>query len=346
VRAALIGFGRMGATLAEAIVQHVPALSVVAVAEPDAIAVRRARQLFGNDVTIYADAAAALEHPGLSLALVASPTPTHPTVVECALTRGLHVFCEKPLSFDPDVSDRLGSQATESGLVLQIGFFRRYSTPWVTAREILMEGSIGEPVFVRSSTWDKDLPVPAFANPAVSGGLVIDDGVHEFDVVQWLTGRPIKRVACVVAPVAHPEVREAGDIDCAAMLLELEGGVPAVVDLSRNARYADDMRTEILTADGAVFIDTVPGGHVRIGSRSGRDILTDSLVEDGFLDGVARELGAFVMTVDGGSMEFPDAFASSQAVRVALAANRAAATGRWIALHEVSGLDPSEAFAL
>ena len=42
----------------------------------------------------------ALAHPGLEACLVATPTPTHPAVVEAALDAGLHVLCEKPLALD------------------------------------------------------------------------------------------------------------------------------------------------------------------------------------------------------------------------------------------------------
>ena len=340
---ALIGVGRMGLTLGQVVAGSVDSVSITAIADPDSAAARQAAPLVGEAVKIYQDTTAALEHPGLRAVLVATPTPTHADIVEEALVRGLHVFCEKPLSFEPEASDRLGIYARDAGLILQVGFFRRYSTPWVTARKLLAEGAVGEPVFIRSSTWDQDLPVPAFADPAVSGGLIVDDGIHEFDVVEWLTGRPIERVACVVAPVAHPELRLAGDIDCAAILLELEGGVPAVIDLSRNARYADDMRTEILAPDGAIFIDTVPNGHTRVGTRRGRDVIDESLVTDGFLDGVARQLAAFATTVDDRTQQFPDAFASSRAMRAAIAANQAGATGRWVSVQEVAAFQPPTA---
>ena len=135
----------------------------------------------------------------------------------------------------------------------------------------------------------------------------------------------------------------AGDIDCAATLLELEGGVPAVIDLSRNARYADDMRTEILVPDGAIFIDTVPDGHTRVGTRRGRNVIDESLVTDGFLDGVARQLAAFATAVDDRMLQFPDAFASSRAMRAAIAANQAGATGRWVSVQEVSAFQPPTA---
>ena len=157
---ALIGVGRMGLALGQVIAGSVDSVSITAIADPDSAAARQAAPLVGEAVKIYQDTTAALEHPGLRAVLVATPTPTHADIVEEALVRGLHVFCEKPLSFEPEASDRLGIYARDAGLILQVGFFRRYSTPWVTARKLLAEGAVGEPVFIRSSTWDRTFPCP------------------------------------------------------------------------------------------------------------------------------------------------------------------------------------------
>ena len=64
--------------------------------------------------TRYADVGDALAHPGLEACIVATPTPTHPDVVEAALAAGLHVLCEKPLSLDAARGDDLGAIAARA----------------------------------------------------------------------------------------------------------------------------------------------------------------------------------------------------------------------------------------
>ena len=141
--------------------------------------------------------------------------------------------------------------ARDQGRVLQVGFWRRFAPPWRTAKERIDAGEIGTPVYVRLAQWDGDPPPASFCDPAVSGGLAIDCGVHEYDLAEWLTGRRITRVSAWALPLVEPSVGEAGDLDNLLAVLELEGGAVATVDLTRNARYGDDVRTEILGSQGA-----------------------------------------------------------------------------------------------
>ncbi len=257
-----------------------------------------------------------------------TPTPTHPEVVEAALEAGVHVLCEKPLALDVAVGDRLGSLAEQRGLVLQVGFWRRFAAPWRAARDCIDRGDIGAPLMLRLAQWDADPPPPAFCDPAVSGGLAVDCGVHEYDLAEWLTGRRIKRVSAWSLPIVDPGVGQSGDVDNLVAVLELDGGGVATVDLSRNARFGDDVRTEVLGSAGALLIDSLPVGRARIGTSSGLQVLAESEVDDVMADGVAGQARAFAAAVRGATGEVPTAEASNRATRVGQAVIDAARSGR------------------
>lgn len=299
---------------------------VVALAEPSAEAMdAAARQR--PAAARYTDVADALAHPELEACIVATPTPTHPDVVAAALGAGLHVLCEKPLSLDAAGGDRLGAMAAERGRVLQIGFWRRFSPPWRTAKQCIDGDQIGPPLLLRLAQWDGDPPPPAFCDPAVSGGLAIDCGVHEYDLAEWLTGRSIQRVTAWSLPVVDDGVRAAGDVDNLVAVLELDGGAVATVDLSRNARFGDDIRTEILGANGALLIDALPSGRTRIGTGAGMHTLAGSEVADVMAVGVAEQARAFAAAVRGAANGVPGAEASGRATRIGRAVMEAASTG-------------------
>ena len=323
---ALIGLGRMGRFHLSAL-DGVTEVDVVALAEPSPDALNVAATLRPG-ATRYANVGDALAHPGLEGCIVATPTPTHPDVVEAALAAGLHVLCEKPLSLDAERGDRLGAIAAQHGRVLQTGFWRRFSPPWRTAKQHLDGNEIGAPLLLRLAQWDGDPPPPAFCDPGVSGGLAVDCGVHEYDLAEWLTRRSISRVSAWSTPVVDDGVREAGDVDNLVAVLELDGGAVATVDLSRNARFGDDVRTEILGSDGALLIDALPAGRTRIGTRAGMRVLPGSEVDDVMAAGVAEQTRAFAAAVRGAPVEIPDAEASGRATRIGHAVIEAARTGR------------------
>ena len=263
LRVAVVGLGRMGRFHLD-VLDGVDTIDVVALAEPSEGALAAAADSRPSAVA-YREVAAALGHPDLEACIVASPTVTHTAVVEAALGAGLHVLCEKPLALDPTEADRLGRMAEAVGLVLQVGFWRRFSPPWSAAKTAIDRGQIGRPLFVRLAQWDADAPPASFCDPAVSGGLAIDCGVHEYDLAEWLTGRRVTGVRAWSLPIVDEAVGAAGDVDNLLAVLRLDDGAMASVDLSRNARFGDDVRTEALGSAGALFVDLLPTGRARLG---------------------------------------------------------------------------------
>jgi predicted dehydrogenase len=327
VRIAVIGLGRMGAVHVSAL-GDVEEIAVVALADVRSAALAAASELHPKAAT-YRDPGDAIRDETAEAVLLATPTPTHPELVDASLEAGKHVLCEKPLALDPMVSDELGARAAASGLVLQVGFWRRFSPPWRTARDAIVSGRIGTPVLLRLSQWDADPPPAEFCDPAVSGGLAVDCGVHEFDLAEWLTGRELVEVRADALPIVADEIAAVGDVDNLLAVAELEGGAKVVVDLSRNARYGEDVRSEVLGSDGAVFVELLPEGRSMLGTAAGITTLAGSQTapEDPVIAGLRGQAAAFARAVRGEAVDRPGAFASSRAVRAAIAVNRSLRTG-------------------
>ncbi len=326
VRIALIGLGRMGRVHAE-VARGLPDVEIVAIADPSPDAVAFGVSLHPKAVGC-SDPAAVVALDGVDACLIASPTPTHPHLVEAALAAGRHVLCEKPLALDPARAVALGDRARSAGRVLQVGFWRRYSPPWVAARAAIVSGAIGRPLFVRLSQWDADPPPPSFCDPAVSGGLAVDCGVHEFDLAEWLTDAAVASVQAWPLPIVDPEIAATGDLENLVAVAQLAGGIVATIDLSRNGRYGDDVRTEILGSDGAVFVELLPTSRARIGDRAGLRVIPGSAVDDAFTAGVAAQLGAFARAVQGDRTDHPGAIESARATLIGHQATASAADGR------------------
>lgn len=256
--------------------------------------------------------------------VIATPTDTHHSIALAALEAGVHVLCEKPLTLDPVRDVELEALARTTGRILQVGFWRRFSPPWAEAKRLIAAGAIGRPIYLRFSQWDADPPPPEFCSPEVSGGLAIDCGVHEFDLAEWLTGSDIVSVQGHDLPIVDAAVGEAGDVDNLIALLHLSGGAAASVDLSRNGRYGDDVRTEILGEDGAIFVEMLPRARARLAGRSGIETIGGSEVGDAMLAGLTAQAQAFHRLVRGADIDHPGAEASRRAVVVGRAVQRSA----------------------
>lgn len=329
LRLAVVGVGRMGAIHAETIAP-MGGIDVVAVADTSPEVARAVGERIG--ATAYSSLSDLAARGDVEAWLIATPTTTHPAVVSTALDAGLHVLCEKPLSLDPGESESLAARAAAENRVLQIGFWRRFSPPWMLARKAVMDGAIGRPLMLRLSQWDADPPPASFCDPATSGGLAIDCGVHESDLITWFTGLAIEHVTARNLPLVDPSLGEVGDADNLVAMIDLAGGAVATIDLSRNARYGDDVRTEILGSNGAIFVDLLPTGRARLATAEGVETIPGSETDDAFAEGIRGQAIAFVGAVRGEPVEIPSGSTSTLAVAVGRAIQESAATGQPIAL--------------
>lgn len=302
-------------------------VEVVAVADPSEESRAYARSKFPHAAT-YADHRDALAHEDLHGCLIASPTPLHPQIVRDALDVGVHVLCEKPLALDPQVAIELAVRAREVDRVLQVGHWRRFSPPWAEAKRLLDAGAIGDPLMIRLSQWDANPPPASFCDVTVSGGLAIDCGVHEYDLAEWFFGAPVRAVRAWNLPLVDLSLRAVGDVDNLCAVLEFDGGRHAFVDLSRNCRYGDDVRTEILGSQGALFVDLLPTGRTRLATSNGVVVVESSIVEDATLAGVTRQAATFVRVALGEHQAVPDAVASARSTLIGHAVVSAASSGK------------------
>ncbi len=323
----------MGSVHASAIA-GLDSIEVVAVADPSADARAAAAVLFPN-ARLLAEPADAFELAGVEACLLATPTPLHPAQVRAALAAGLHVLCEKPLSLDPTESVDIDHAATRAGLILQLGFWRRFAPPWRAAKDALERDRIGLPLYLRLAQWDADPPPASFCDPMVSGGLAIDCGVHEYDLAEWLSGCRVVRVRAYAAPIVDASLAAVGDVDNLVAVLELEGGAVATVDLSRNCRFGDDVRTEILGSQGALLIDLLPAGRVRLGTSEGMIDLDGVDADDVTAAGVANQADAFAAAIRGIGPAGPGALASARATLIGRAVQESIRTGESIDIEPI-----------
>ena len=226
-------------------------------------------------VPVEAEFEQTLRRDDVHCVLIAAPTPLHEELVSAALAAGKHVLCEKPLTLDPDADARLGAESDRLNLALHVGFWRRHAWPYREAKRLLAEGAIGEPRLLRLAQWDAEPPPASFCDPAVSGGIEIDCGVHECDLAAWLCESPVVE-AFARGAVTRSDIAAVGDVESLAGLLVTAAGQPASVDLTRTAAYGEVVRSEIVGEHGSLICEAHGAGAARApGGRPARGAADD-----------------------------------------------------------------------
>jgi myo-inositol 2-dehydrogenase/D-chiro-inositol 1-dehydrogenase len=202
VELALVGAGRMGRMHLRALDPaggRTAAVRVTDVVEP-ITAVREAVR--GRGLRLHAtltDLLAARRPDGV---LVAAPTDRHAEVARAALAAGIPVLCEKPAGSTWQEVEETGCVAADSGAAFQVAYWRRFVPAMVALHERIVAGELGQVLHIACAQWDSAPPPAQFRHS--SGGAFVDMGVHEFDVVRWLTGQSVASVAAVQTPALDP----------------------------------------------------------------------------------------------------------------------------------------------
>ncbi|MCX7925483.1 MAG: Gfo/Idh/MocA family oxidoreductase [Fimbriimonadales bacterium] len=227
LRIGLIGAGGIGRHLAWQL-RPLSEARLVGVYDADPELTQRAATEL--EVPAYESLQAVLDDPELDACILATPPYTHYELGMQILQSGKHLFCEKPLALTVEHCDALLQAAQQSGRVLMVGQVLRLFPLFWQSKQWLQEGVIGEPVAVHLQRRGYELNLFKEgwrADPAQSGGVLLEMNVHELDYLRWLFGE-----FEVVAAQGRQPFTEPNFIQHWHALLRFENGVAGDIECS------------------------------------------------------------------------------------------------------------------
>jgi scyllo-inositol 2-dehydrogenase (NAD+) len=326
----LIGLGRLGRVYARDLATRIAETRLVAVADPIAEAAREVAAEY-DVARAYANAAELVADPAVDAVVIVSPTHTHRDVVIEAVSRKKPTFCEKPLALSLEECRDMEAAVQRHGTFFQMGFMRRFDPGYANAKQQVRDGKIGTPVVFKSTSRDPFRPSLEYANPASSGGILVDMGIHDLDLARWFMG-DVASVSAVGGVLAYPELAEVGDIDNAIATLTFASGKLGVIDLTRNGFYGYDITTELLGTAGTLRIGYLRETPVMLMTRNSVAHDTVPYFMERFERAYTLQLQNFAQNVLGDRPAPITISDGIEALRVALAATEACRTGRTVAV--------------
>jgi len=327
VRMGLIGAGRMGRVYANTLAFSVSEVDLVAVADIDSKTCEEVAASYRVKYH-YNDYQKLLERDDIDAVAIVTPTATHAEVIKAAAAAGKHIFSEKPLAQTLEMCDEAIAAVAAAGVKLQIGFMRRFDPAYAMAKKKIDEGAIGTPVLFRSTGRDPKRTSLEFARRENSGGLIMDMGVHDFDLARWLMGSEVLRVSTEGGCLVYPELKEVGDIDNAVINLKFASDAIGNIDLSRNAVYGYDVRTEVLGSEGGLLIGKLQQTATLVMTRQGVTHDTIPYFMERFGDAYAAEIRDFVACILEDRQPSVTGQDARQATAIGIAANLSLDEGR------------------
>nr|WP_231747774.1 Gfo/Idh/MocA family oxidoreductase [Auraticoccus cholistanensis] len=277
-----------------------------------------------NGGTVVGSVEAALD--GADVADVCTPTPTHPEMVAAAAAAGVDVLCEKPLALGVAEAQQMVATCRAAGVQLYPGHVVRFFPEYAAMHTAVAAGEVG-PVAVQRFTRTGSRPVqPWFADPALSGGIVLDQMVHDLDFARWNAGE-VERV--FARQVSTPDTAERrGVVSAHVVLTHRSGALSHVMGSWAPAGTPFHTSFEVAGPDGLLRHDSAEHPPLRVsggGSGDGTGLLpATSFVESPYLTQIREIAAAFA----GGPPPRVSAEDGVAAVQLAAAANESLRTGR------------------
>nr|WP_174257683.1 Gfo/Idh/MocA family oxidoreductase [Phytoactinopolyspora alkaliphila] len=279
-----------------------------------------------------AEVAPSLQHAldGADVVDVCTPTFAHPDVVLAAAAAGCDVVCEKPLASTSAVAAEMVDACERAGVRIFPAHVVRFFPEYTAMQRHVAAGGVGD-IAVQRFTRSGSRPVRDwFADDDLSGGIVMDQMIHDLDFARWTAGE-VERVFARRA-VGPDEGGVRGVVSAQAILTHASGAVSYVTGTW--AAPGSTFRTtfEVAGTGGIVHHDSVARAPLAIdGGAAGesRGLLPGTaFTESPFL----TELRAFLTAFRGGPPPPVSAHDGVQAVRLAEAANASIASGQAVEL--------------
>jgi predicted dehydrogenase len=242
IKAGVIGLGKMGLSHC-GIIGGLPNVHLEAVCDTSKLVIKAFKKY--TKVDCYKDYKELIDSADIDCVIIAIPTKMHAEVVDYALNKGLHVFCEKPFVLDVEDGVELAKIAEKKGLVNQVGFHNRYVGTFNKMKELLLDSIIGEvyhfhaksngPVIVKekAGNWR--------AKSSEGGGCLYDYASHVVNLVAYLISDIDKVDGVMLKKIFSKDVE-----DAVYSNLYLENGISGNLTVNWSDETYRKMSTEIM----------------------------------------------------------------------------------------------------
>lgn len=211
---------------------------------------------------------------------ICTANSTHAEITIKALSKGMHVLCEKPMAMNIEDCLNMVEAAEKSGKVLMIGQNQRLTATHRKARDIVKSGKIGKPIsfianFAHSGpeTWSVDPGKNTWffdKSKAVMGAMA-DLGIHKTDLIDFILDDEIVAVTAKLATLdkAGSDGRKIAVDDNAFCIYEMKNGAIGTMRASWTDYGAEDNSTIVYGTEGVMKIYLDPNHSIVIELANG-----------------------------------------------------------------------------
>lgn len=199
IRCGVCGLGRIGWHFHLPAIKKTEGLKLTAVADPLQARLDEAQETYGISKT-FTNWQEMADPALIDLAVIASPTVFHKEQCEFFMSRGIDVFCDKPIALNSAEAQEMADFAGKHQRKLMVYQPHRLTGTAVKAKEIIASGKLGRIYqikrncysFVQRNDWQAFL--------SQGGGMLNNYGAHFLDQLLFIGGdKKVNKLHCETA---------------------------------------------------------------------------------------------------------------------------------------------------
>ena len=216
VRVAVVGAGSIAQVAHLPVLRRISGVEIAAICDND---LSKAQALGARfDVReAYDDIEEVLKYSRPDAVVICTPNHLHEIHVAAALSAGVHVLCERPLSLNYEGVERVLKAAERYGKRVMVAMNHRFRADVQAVRGFLAGGELGTIDMIRGG-WFTFQPTATrqqlgwrLRRAEAGGGAMLDLGLPLIDLGLWLAGWPIpKRITSHLVGGGRETVEEMG----------------------------------------------------------------------------------------------------------------------------------------
>ncbi len=260
IKIGIIGIGRMGKIHLKNLSRKIQGADLVAVVNPG-----KHGQEFALNYGIKSvsdDIDTIINNPEIDAVVISSPSSTHSEYAIASAKAGKAIFCEKPIDMSLEKAKETISIISGLNVPVMIGFNQRFDKNFSKVKAEISKGKIGD--LRNLHIISRDPKPPAISYIEKSGGLFKDMTIHDFDMARFIMGSEVVEVFAYGDCLIDSAIADAGDIDCATVLLKFKNGAMATIENSRETNYGYDQRLEVFGSKGVIKVENPLKSNVKI----------------------------------------------------------------------------------
>jgi predicted dehydrogenase len=288
LRAGILGCGDFANRHAQILSNLKDEIALVAFSDRNESKALAFREKYAPDAAVFTHHHPMFEQAQLDLVIICLPPYGHTDEVELAAEHGIHLLIEKPIALSSEAAWQMVKVAEKAAIKTQVGFMFRFGEAIEQFKTLQASGQTGALGLMSARYFCNALHAPWWRMKDKSGGQLVEQVIHMFDLLRYLMGEPVS-VYSKQANLFHQDVPDYTIEDMSATIVAFQHGGLGVIYATNNAipgKWINDYRlvahkftADFQNANQATFYPTDKPDQTPIKIDSSRDFRQAQLLD-------------------------------------------------------------------